>query len=333
MVAMLPATRSHKLPPSLLRAVRHDPHGDTVLAMINPREAAHLIGEGGAGKPNPRFPQVLQFFGNEGGGTKESNSHNVSGNGGAGGTHSGSGAYDGQGRPNAVAVAGPAVTGPRGPLGPTGDPSHTTAALGVGSDFQGAVSDYANNYTNDAPSRVAKFLTGFGLRKPNPNDASTFANGLAHTGVDPLGAALSIGGFFNPIVGAASKIYTGAKLVTGWDGPEVTLGDAKPGDPTAGPAQGFNYSGEGPQGRYGQGVGTAPGPQGLGNQTNGGNGGAPLLPPIVGNGGAALPAPTPGGSALPPISAPLPQRNVSPGQLVPVAGPSPYSWQRPAWMY
>lgn len=187
------------------------------------------------------------------------------------------------------------ATGARGPLGPTGDISHTTTSLGVGSPYQGAVADYGSNYLGDPASRVVKALTGVGLQQPNPNRPSTYANGLSHTGVDPLGMALGVGGAVAGVpVGA---IYGLGKTLTGWDGPMVTVGNGSPGAPQ--PGQGFNYSGTGPQGRYGPGT-SAPGQTGaLGNPTQGGSMGTPATPLGGAPFGAQPSAPALGAPAAP----------------------------------
>lgn len=214
---------------------------------------------------------------------------------------SGTGAYNGQGRPNTIAAALAGPTGLRGPLGPTGEAGHTTAALGVGSPFQGAVADYGANYLGDPASRAVKAFTGVGLQRPNPNRPTTFANGLSHTGVDPLGVALGAAGAAVGVpVGA---IYGLGKQITGWDGPEVTVGNASPGIP--GPGQGFDYSGAGPQGRFGQGTGQA-GAAALGNPTGGGGMAAFPNPVATAPGGApfgAQPGPTVGAQAPNPMAA------------------------------
>lgn len=226
----------------------------------------------------------------------------------------GPGAYNGQGRPNAMAAALAGPTGLRGPLGPTGAAGFTNqtgpagaptgqsnpgqvGTGGVGSNYEAARSDYISNYRNDIPSRVAKFFTGVGLQQPNINRPSTYANGLSHTGVDPLGAALGVAGMAFPPAIAAGKLYSLGKLATGYDGPEITIGNASPAAPQ--PGQGFNYSGTGPQGHYGPGT-SAPGQTGaLGNPTQGGSMGTPAMPLGGAPFGAQPSAPALGAPAAP----------------------------------
>lgn len=163
------------------------------------------------------------------------------------------------------------------------------------SAYYGGLSDYAVNYTDDPASRIVKGLTGIGLRKPNYDNPSTYSHGLAHTNVDPLGVALGVAGMaVGAPIGAA---YGLGKTLTGYEGPQVKLGDASPGTPQ--PGQGFNYSGTGPQGRYGPGT-SAPSQTGaLGNPTQGGSMGTPAMPPGGAPFGAQPSAPALGAPAAP----------------------------------
>jgi hypothetical protein len=136
-------------------------------------------------------------------------------------------------------------TGLRGPTDPTGQfAGHTSAnsyagnptgvdptksqqyssgqhSGGVGSNYQGAVSDYANL---DGLSKLFE-------SPPNINQAATYKNGLAHTGTNPLGALTALAsGFFAPgsglLVGPAMS-WVGRKIGV----PDVVFGDASPGAP------------------------------------------------------------------------------------------------------
>lgn len=79
---------THDLKAKLREAANKGQHGDTELIHANKSEEKLLKENGGAGTTNPKTG-LKQFFGNEGGGSKESNSHNVSGNGGYGGNGGG----------------------------------------------------------------------------------------------------------------------------------------------------------------------------------------------------------------------------------------------------
>lgn len=320
----------------MMRAVRRDPHGDTVLAQISPQEAAMLAARGGAALPNPRMPEVTQFY------SDSANEHSRATTGGnmadhsrPGGAGTQGGGYNGQGRPNTIAapVSGGSMpmvgTGLRGPLGPTGDAGFTNqtgpAGLptgqsdpshggGVGSNFEGAHADYANR---DFMTRLAGWLTPFGEDQPNINQPKTFEHGLAHWSVNPAALAGMVAGGVTgiPLVGTvAGGLYHAAGL------PNIRIGDASPGTPGN---EVHDFSG----------TQAAPGaPQG-GNMTSGGT---HLLPPVSGAPGApgAMPGAVPAtpGALLPPIAA-APTRNTVPGGYQSIPGPYSYGWNRPSYSY
>lgn len=177
--------------------------------------------------------------GNRGGGSS-------GGNGGSHGGNSGSGAYNGQGRPNTVAAAAPAgPTGTRGPVGPGGAAGFTNATLGVGSPYQGALSDYNNKSWVGRQVNVT----------PDPSRPATYANGISHFGMNIPGALLgTAASAFLPGMGIPVSMGAGAAF-RAMGIPDTVFGSGTGAAPQ--PGQGFNYSGVGQQGRFGQGTGVA----------------------------------------------------------------------------
>lgn len=159
------------------------------------------------------------------------------------------------------------ANGPAGYAGGQSDP--TRGGGGVGSNYQGAIADYAHNYLDDPLSRGIKMFTGFGLQQPNINKPATYANGLAHTSFNPAQVAGTVlgGAFGVPGVGTiAGGLYDMA------GGPHPVIGSGKPGIP-GGEIHDFS--------------GGVPGGQSPGGQNTGGN-------PMLAFGGGS----TPGGATF-----------------------------------
>lgn len=335
---------------ALLRIVRADPHGDTILAQINPQEAAILKARGTShtGDINPRTG-IRDFdphsTGNNPGGAGNTGSSNNGGNGGGGGRadrdqqgYSGGTSSSNNPGGNQVGGGNSGGTGLRGPTDSTGQyagftnangpagidtgQSDPTKLGGVGSNYQGGIADYVDNYKNDVASRVVNFLTGVGLQQPDPNQPSTWANGLAHTGFNPVQEAVSLAGLMAPPgVGALASKAAGAAY-TAFGGRPVVVGNASP---QPGGTQTYDGTG-GPSVSRPQ-PATSGNPYGGQGQPTIFQGGAVAAPPIPGMPGA----PVASGSQLPPIAAPT--LNAVPGGNFQVPGPYQYSYTLPPWTY
>lgn len=144
-------------------------------------------------------------------------------------------------------------TGVRGPVGANNLPIHTnatgpagvaTAAGGgsVGSPFQAAKSDYTNKSWLGRQFNV----------EPSLNDPASYKNSISHFGMNIPGTILgAITGAFLPGAGLVATPVASA-LMRSMGVPDTVMGSGTGTAPQ--PGQGFNYSGVGPQGRFGQGV-------------------------------------------------------------------------------
>lgn len=220
-----------------------------------------------------------------------------------------------------------------GAFGPSGPNERWGVTPGTPPDIQKQQDNY-NAAWNDRLNRgfggwlrdkLLDVVPGFRQEDPNWNDPATFAKGIYHDSWSPWGAAASLASMASPIPGtstiaglAANEIADAAgaeRYVFGGGGWAPSVGAPEPGTGPKAQAKEDAISG---------------------NQTpTGGKGtasGASLLPAIVGNPSLAfapsqIPAPS-SGATLPPVAQP----QAYPGAYMPVAGPSPYGWQRPAWM-
>lgn len=155
--------------------------------------------------------------------------------GGASGSNSGAG-----GGNSFSSYRGPVGTGLRGPTDSTGQYAGFTNASGpagvatgqsnpgethsggVGSNYQGAVSDYANR---DWADKIGSHISPAEEMQPNINYPSTYANGLAHWGINPAALAGTIVG------GITGVPLVGTLLGAGYSAlglPDVPVGSASP---------------------------------------------------------------------------------------------------------
>lgn len=239
-------------------------------------------------------------MGNQGGGSGPSNGGGNSGTGLRGPTDA-SGQY--AGHTNANGPAGVA-TGQSNPAGHSG---------GVGSNYQGAVSDYANR---DLADKIGSHLSPAEEMQPNINYPSTYANGLAHWGINPAAAVGTIASLATgvPLIGAALGAgYTALGF------PDIPVGSASPA-PLAGtngtPDQTYDGTGgpsapAAPQAPHQGGTGNAVVPNALPGQPGAVVGPtAPIAPP------ATPPAPTAPTVAQPYQNAPTVIPKIGPGLVM-----------------
>lgn len=321
-------------------------HGDDMVAHIDASEAALLKRRGGAGTINPATG-LPEFYG-------ESRDHQDTTGGGSHDVHSGGGSREpGSNRGTDMGALSNVGAGnqPYGmnaaiasaPTAPWGAPIHTSPnGVSVAKDPQhwqnlnDRVSAYdkaAREWNESAQKRSLANLAnavqpmGFSMEAPDFNRPATFSGGTYHLGVNPAGAIVGAGamaaGIPGPLGSIAGGIYnglgfhnlvlTGPDVPAGWEGPGMPGSVAAPG------SSGLPGSG-------------APVGAGGGGTSIGSAGDGHLLPSIAGNPNPVTPgAPAPTGSSLPPISASAQQ--TQPPAWMPIAGPSPYGWQRPAWQY
>jgi hypothetical protein len=336
MATMLPA-------PKLKAAVREAAHrgrgDDTLIAHINPREAALLKRLGGAGTRNPETG-ALEFFDPRGAGGVGRNSdaqraadaRTAAGWGGSGGDAPSFGrtlpgaapAAPAPGTkvlpgfthtkqsPNGGQIVG--FSGGHAVVGPTdAEAKQQRDIIGAWQDWNG----------RSFGRKVLDFAAGPFLNDnmPNLDDPNTYHGGVYHTSTNPLGVAASlVGGALMP--GAGIPLGAIGSAI----GPEVYHNPASP-------TQAAEYGMPGAS-KPGSVTASAAAPNGGGfSNTGGGAGGVAMLPPVAGSGSAAatppgqLPGPTtsPTGVQLPPI--------MVPGGYQSVPGPTPYGWQMPAWQY
>lgn len=292
--------------------------GDSMIAHINPAEAAMLRQAGGSGTINPRTG-LLQFDptggSNAGGAGHAGDSGN---NGGRGGGGSGT-------------IGGGVGTGNRGPLGQGDAPIHTAGTssplggaptgdyAGVGSTYQGANSSYANRSFGDQALGLALgMIPGFHYGvKPNPQDPATYAGGTWHSGFNPGGAIGGIAGMATGMPGAG----TIAGLIGDAISPTISFGShaVTPGEAAIGINGGW-------MGGHSLGMGMGQGGNSLGH--NGANGGGQhdgsvgaIAGALGGNGGGSG---QPGSPAQPGQPATTPTGLPVPGQIA--AAP----WNPPA---
>ncbi len=269
---------------------RRGQHGDTILAHINPAEAALLKRLGGVGTVNPRTG-LPQFWEDGGGGMGNSQGH-AGGNGIAGGDGGkggdggrpgdGPGGYDGQGR--GWGGAGDGTTG--GDLGPGQTRSGESA-------FQAATNDYNDSLLGQI----------FGA-KPNLANSASYADGTWHTGFNP-------GSVIGGAIGTAFGI-PGLGLIGGWGYHELGGTDVVLGGPGAPPGEGMMKGmGFGPNPYGGGSTGIANGAGAIGSgrhddrQNSGrwpGTAGLPGHQPPGSEGAAPAPGAMPAG--LPPAAHP-----------------------------
>lgn len=222
-------------------------NGDTMLAHINPQEAALLESLGGAGTQNPNTGLPQFFVGGADGGLAAGGDTGVgaqSGGGygsGPGGTGLGNAGGDSGGGWGGV----PGDNGLRGPLGqgglpvhtsaegyagmPTGTPGGASTTGGVGSAYESANASYKNRGFFD---RALDFVDPFGFHnmKPVPGKAPTYAGGAFHTGWNPGAALGSLAGLAAPGLGTLGSLALG-KAYTALGGPDIAMsgGDVAPG--------------------------------------------------------------------------------------------------------
>ncbi len=232
---------------------------------------------------------------------------------------------------SAATISGPttsygAPTHPGGRLDPEGRYALTPDRWNSLTDQVSKYNEAARQWNAGTGRSFANFVNraqpfGFTMEAPELSKPKTYVDGDYHLGVNPLGLAGSVGGAIAGIPGVGT---VAGGLYDAFGGPHVMLGG---GDVPSGWKSGLGTGSEAPD-FSGNG---ATGPQSPGR---GDAGGTHLLPAIAGNPAAqqatAAPSPT-GGSLLPPITAPT--GGTYPGAYMPVAGPTPYGWQKPAWAY
>jgi hypothetical protein len=320
-----------KLLPSkaeLAAAKRAGRHGDTDLIHANKREEAILAAMGGAGTRNPRTG-LLEFY------SDSANEHSRAETGHNMADHS---------RPGDMSGTAAGGSGARGSGYATGSPiggatnadkqiedkylADPTQNVPNDRSYWDAVGNLGKRYAdykdlgNSTLEDIGNFLAGgLGVGEIDPTKqplGAGISNPRASWGIDPVKAGLGVAGLFSPFGTLAGMVYSGAKKLTGWDGPMVSFdGTGYAGSPigNGSPAS----SGATPDqhgGKAGESTGT------YGNYT------AP--PPIPGAPNDAPKAPE-SGATLPPITAPT-QAYVA-GAPMQIPGASPYGWTRPGWYY
>ena len=329
---MLMGSQMLPVAPADLGALGRD--GDTMVAHINPEEARMLKEAGGAGTINPRTglpefrpsgswgkdsPTSGGRVGGKLGNTGSKSDGSRGGTVGLGSNEATRAAAFGKSAYDDIKIADPKTDRILNPnkygglvFGKDG------ATLSTGNDDL-AYNDAIDKWNKrDFFDRAANFLAPFGLTsiKPNYNRPATFAGGNFHTGINPAGALVGLGAGMlvpglgvvaGPLAGAAydeagglSPVLSGPRTIYADDG---TGGTARPDSPQD------QTTGGNPASRDGRGT---------------------ILPPIMG-----APGGNPGGSALPPIAAPVAPptsgQQPYPGAYLPIPGPTPYGWTRPTW--
>jgi hypothetical protein len=149
--------------------------------------------------------------------------------------------------------------------------ARSNTAPGVG-NYSDAMNDFNNvgqGFFDDPLGAIGRFFgSGFGVGEIDPSTQapkSFLGRNTASWGVDPIGAALGIGGsFFGPAGTLVSGLYNRGKSIAGWQGPMIAFDGNQP------VTGGFNMPSFG--GSSG-GVQTASGAGGFGGQaTRGGTG-------------------------------------------------------------
>ena len=192
------------------RGVKRDPKGDTVLAQINPHEAAMLIAAGGSGRVDSRGIQHFAEGGALGGGANAGNaSGGGSGGGGNAGGNQGSGGY-----------SGTHAGGPGYGSGPSGSPSGGGGQYGRGGN--GSIMGGASGAYNSTSQLAAR----------DPITSASLANqGTYNNSSGPLGwlgrAMLGLG-YMDPTTMDRQALMSGATPSTspdvGFDAPGMALG-------------------------------------------------------------------------------------------------------------
>lgn len=203
---------------------RQGRYGDTMLAHINPREAAMLKASGGSGTRNPKTG-LLEFYGGEYGGRDEGDRASAAAEGGMSGhgTNSspGTGGRDegDRGRAAAGFASG-------GTLGPGGFGRQSTAnASAALNDFYNSGGGFGNTIGN-------AIAANFGFRERNPvTDPNWNGGPNANWGFDPAGLVGGIAGMAigAPGLGLVSDLASGALGRPG----EIAMGPSVFGGPDA----------------------------------------------------------------------------------------------------
>src|ERR1043166_1825063 len=197
--------------------VKRDAKGDTVLAQINPHEAAMLIAAGGSGRRDPRTG-IIHFDptgGSNAGGARHA------GDGGSGGGTGGGGNNDGAGS-GGGAYSGTHASGPGYGSGPSGSPSGGGGQYGRGDDGNAGLMGGASGAYNSTSQ--------LGIRDPITS-ASLTNQGVYHSDSGPLGflgrALLGLG-YMDPTTMDRQALMSGQTPPgtpdTGFDAPGMALG-------------------------------------------------------------------------------------------------------------
>ncbi len=138
--------------------------------------------------------------------------------------------------------------------------ARSNTAPGVG-NYSKAMDDYNNvgqGFFDDPLGAIGRFFgSGFGVGEIDPRtqqNKSFIDRTTASWGVDPIGAALGIGGMFGgPIGTLASGLYNRGKSIAGWQGPMIAFDGNQPvgspnnpsyGGMSGGPLGGGNGNGQ-----------------------------------------------------------------------------------------
>jgi hypothetical protein len=113
--------------------------------------------------------------------------------------------------------------------------ARSNTAPGVG-NYSDAMNDFNNvgqGFFDDPLGAIGRFFgSGFGVGEIDPSTQapkSFLGRNTASWGVDPIGAALGIGGsFFGPAGTLVSGLYNRGKSIAGWQGPMIAFDGNQP---------------------------------------------------------------------------------------------------------
>jgi hypothetical protein len=202
--------------------------------------------------------------------------------------------------------------------------ARSNTAPGVG-NYSKAMDDYNNvgqGFFDDPFGALGRFFGGgFGVGEIDPSTQapkSFVGRDTASWGIDPIGAALGVGGMFGgPLGSLASGVYNrGIKGLMGWQGPMIAFDGNQP------VTGGFPSIG----GNNGGGISPQPG-GGTGMANAGGMGAAPQVAGVQGVQSAGLPR-----AAAAPQQPGLARFGMPGGQMN-VPGPSQYGVNLPSYGY